>query len=74
MDSVRKETDVQLQKGQKCTQNLTNVKNIDNSVSFHNVDEMCRWWQQLLNEVRPAVFLLFELEYLIPPSVKRALI
>lgn len=51
--------------------NVTDVKHIDN-VSFHDRDEMCRWLQQLSNEGRPAVFVLFELEYLIPPSVKRA--
>lgn len=50
---------------------MTDVKHIDN-VSFHDRDEMCRWLQQLSNEGRPAVFVLFELEYLIPPSVKRA--
>lgn len=52
---------------------LTDGKKIDNSVCFHNVDEMFRWSQQRSNEVRPAVFVLLELEYLIRPSVKRAL-
>lgn len=68
-DRVQKKTDVRVQKGQKCFQHLMDVKNADNFVSFHNVDEMCRWSQQLSNEVKPAVFVLFEPKYLIPPSV-----
>lgn len=69
VDRVRKETDVRVQKGQTCLQHLIDVKDRHNSVSFHNVDQMCRWSQQLSNEVKPAVFARLELEHLIPPSV-----